>query len=183
VVAAGPATYLERSSVRAQTCFQKEKLMRDIALRFVWRGAFVTVAVAIIAFLSLAAYCAVDTATYVSSSQQFAGTVIDIEKPVFENHRNDFRPVVEATLPSGESFKGRFSGLYRVSADSVGQPISLLYNSTALPTVVPDSPLNWIGSIVYGGISFTLMMAFGLLWFSGRWIPPAQTATTRTEPG
>ena len=153
--------------------------MRDTALRFVWRGGLVTVALAIIAFLSLAAYCAVETATYVSSSQPFTGTVVDIERPVFENQGNDFRPVVEATLPSGESFTGRFSGLYRVSADSVGKPIMLLYNSTASPNVVPDSPLNWIGSIVYGGVSFILVMGFGLIWFSGRWISPARTTTTR----
>lgn len=87
--------------------------MRDTALRFVWRGGLVTVALAIIAFLSLAAYCAVETATYVSSSQPFTGTVVDIERPAFENQRNDFRPVVEATLPSGESFTGLFRPVSR----------------------------------------------------------------------
>lgn len=152
--------------------------MRDTILRFVWRGGLVTVAVAIIAVVSLAAYCAIETTTYVSASQQFTGTVVDIERPIFESQRDDFRPVVEATLPSGELFTGRFSGLYRVSADSVGHPIALLYNPTASPNVVPDSPLNWIGSIVSGGVAFTLVMGFGLLWFSGRWIPPAPTTKT-----
>lgn len=151
--------------------------MRNAALRFVWRGGLVAVALAIAVSLSLAAYCTFNTAAYISSSQQITGTVVDIEKPVYESQRKDFRPVVEATLPSGESFTGRFSGLYRVPADSVGQPLALLYNSTASPAVLPDSPLNWIGSIVYVGVTLTLVVLFGVMWLCGRWLLPVPIAT------
>jgi len=27
---------------------------------------------------------------------------------------------------------------------------------------------------IYGSVSFALIIGFGLLWFSGRWIPPAR---------
>ena len=149
--------------------------------RSVWRAGLFAVAAAIIASLSLTVYCAFDTATYVSASQQLTGTVVDIEKPVFERQRNDFRPVVEATLPSGDTFTLRFSGLYRVPADAVGHPITLLYNPAASPTVIPDSHLNWIGSYVYGGISIALMFAFALLWFSRRWVPPTQGTENKSR--
>lgn len=152
--------------------------MRNAALRFVWRGGLVAVALAIAVSLSLAAYCTFNTAAYISSSQQITGTVVDIEKPVYESQRKDFRPVVEARLPSGESFTGRFSGLYRVPGDSVGQPLALLYNSTTSPAVLPDSPLNWIGSIVYGSVALTLVVLFGVMWLCGRRISTVRVTTT-----
>lgn len=152
--------------------------MRLSAFRLVWRGGLVAVAVAILGFVSLAAYCAQDTARYVFSGQPLSGSVVAIEKPVFEKHRDDFRPVVEATLPSGQMVTRRFTGLYHVPEGAVGHPIALLYNPSGSPNLVPDSALNWIGSIVYGSISAALMIVFGVLWFSQRWIAPAQRTET-----
>lgn len=119
--------------------------------------------------LALCVYCFVDTASFVSGAKPLDATVVSLERTRYgrEHATAGFRPVVSVQMPDGRRELRRFTGMYRVQSDAVGNRMTLLYNPAHPLGMAPDSPWNWIGSIVYGSVSAALVV-IGLLLFTVR---------------
>ena len=134
-------------------------------------GAFIT--------LGLCSYCFYQTASFVRGTNELPATVIEVERtPADETSgRSGFHPVVRVAVAPGVSETHRFSGLYRVDSSAVGKPITLLYNAQRTPGLVPDSPWNWIGSIVYSSWTLALALLASLLMAATREAKASRLAT------
>ena len=80
--------------------------------------------------LMLCAWCFLDVFSFGRNAQLIEGTIVGFSPPVTEEGSGR-APIVRVSLPSDQDKREeivRLSGLYRVEADAVGRPVSVLYN-------------------------------------------------------
>jgi len=136
-------------------------------------------AVSALVSLGLCAYCYLDVRSFRSGAQPVDATVVSVSRHPVDDQRGTegYRMVVAFADPDGSEHRVPLSGLYRAEADAAGQRIALLCNPDHPVQVARESPWNWIGAWVYGGVSATfLLSAIVVFAVSRRWalaLPPA----------
>jgi hypothetical protein len=106
----------------------------------------------------LATYCASNVANFYAGAQRLDGTIVGIS-----NLPGGSAPLVEFVDDSGLRHVQQFGPFYATPTDAVGDHRTVLYNSQQEPVRVIESPRNWIGSIVYGSTTISLLIFAGVL--------------------
>lgn len=117
--------------------------------------------IAAVASIGLCGFCYLNTTAFINGADTVEATIVELHRLPIDNERGTrgHRMAVAFTDSTGQQQKVGLSGFYRSGADTIGQPISLLYNPThKIRAAVATSSL-WIGVWVYGVASAALVLA------------------------